>query len=298
MMDIILLILLSLSLTYWSATLIAVVVSLIKIKSLPVSTIKDPQPYPMVSIIIPVCNEIDTFEPAFNSLTNLDYPKVEFIIVDDRSTDGTSALIDRIATRDNRVRVIHIEELPEGWLGKTHALKVGAENAKGEFMLFTDADIHFSTTIIKKAISQCINEKIDFLTLIPKFENVNILLDTAISFMIRAIFAGNRVWETNDPRSKHAVGFGPFILVNKETFQKSRGFEWMKMDICDDLAFGLLMKQAGARGKAMVATSDVSLTYSRSFYDYAKSTEKTGLASTGSFSIFKAVFVLILAIIL
>ncbi len=291
-------VLILLSLIYWSVTLIAVLICITKVKHLSDTILENESALPMVSIVIPVRDEVETFEAAFKTMLALDYPKVEFIIIDDRSNDGSSELIDRIAKNDDRIRVGHIKELPDTWLGKVHALKTGAELAKGDFILFTDADIHFSTKILKKTISKCIDEKIDFITLIPKFENVNIILDSTISFMVRAIFSGNRVWETNDTKSKHAVGFGPFMLVRKTKLEHSRGFEWIKMDVCDDLAFGLLMKQADARCQVLVAPEDVSLTYARSIKDYKSSIEKTGFAYMGHFNALKAVFLPILAIVL
>ena len=104
----------------------------------------DPTPpprWPKLSIIIPACNEAETIEPALAKMRLLDYPELELVLIDDRSKDATGAIMDRVAAEDPRFRVIHVEKLPEGWLGKVHALKLGTESSTGEILLFTDADV-------------------------------------------------------------------------------------------------------------------------------------------------------------
>ena len=117
------------------------------LKQLPVlnrQLVSPPERWPPLSIIIPACNEAAHLASAVTTLTRQDYPDLEIILVNDRSTDGTAEVIDRLAKADSRVRAIHVTSLPAGWLGKVHALQRGVEMARGEWLLFTDADIHFS----------------------------------------------------------------------------------------------------------------------------------------------------------
>ena len=79
--------------------------------------------WPRLSVIVPACNEAAQLEPAVRTIMAQDYPELEIILVDDRSSDGTGALIDGLAREDARVRAIHIDKLPDGWLGKVHALQ-------------------------------------------------------------------------------------------------------------------------------------------------------------------------------
>src|SRR5690349_21179805 len=101
----------------------------------------DPAEWPRVSVVIAARNEARHVEEALQSVLNQDYSRLEIIVADDRSTDDTGRILDRMAARDERLRPLHITELPPGWLGKNHALDYGARQAAGDFLLFTDADI-------------------------------------------------------------------------------------------------------------------------------------------------------------
>ena len=104
---------------------------------------------PRVSIIVPARNEAEHIEAALVSLLQLDYPDYEVIAVDDRSNDATGVILDRLASHwrahgeasDHRLKVLHVSDLPQGWLGKVHAMWKAAQQATGEWLLFTDADV-------------------------------------------------------------------------------------------------------------------------------------------------------------
>src|SRR5262249_28559716 len=94
-----------------------------------------------------------------------DYPDFEVIAVDDRSTDSTGKILDSFASKNKRLRVLHLLELPAGWLGKPHALQEGFEVSSGELLLFTDADVHFLPDTLRRAVSLFTERKLDHLTL-------------------------------------------------------------------------------------------------------------------------------------
>jgi len=94
-----------------------------------------------VSIIIPARNEERNIQEALRSVLSQDYENAEVIVINDRSADQTGAILDRMARTHPALRVIHVTELPPGWLGKNHAMFCGAQQATGDLLLFTDADI-------------------------------------------------------------------------------------------------------------------------------------------------------------
>src|SRR5207248_653474 len=107
---------------------------------------------PRVSIVISALNEADTIEPALRSVLALDYPDLEVVVVDDRSTDATPEILDRLCCEHPALKVVHVRELPPGWLGKNHALQHGASLASGEYILFTDADVMFGPSAVSRAV--------------------------------------------------------------------------------------------------------------------------------------------------
>ena len=109
--------------------------------------------WPFVSIIIPACNEEENVRAALCKVLTLDYPNYQVIAVNDRSTDQTGAILDELADSYSQLEVIHISTLPEGWLGKVHALHVGTQQARGEYLIYADADIHFHPHFFKKVRS-------------------------------------------------------------------------------------------------------------------------------------------------
>src|ERR1700733_11511340 len=102
-----------------------------------VAALKPPTEWPKVSIIVPARDEAAKIEAAMRSKLLIDYPDFELIAVDDRSQDETGAILDRLAAEDSRLRVIHLDSLPDDWLGKSHAMHVAATPPKGEYLLFT-----------------------------------------------------------------------------------------------------------------------------------------------------------------
>src|SRR6266567_8232148 len=108
---------------------------------------------PRVSIIVPARNEAAKIAAAMRTLMKSDYPNLEVIAVNDRSTDNTGAILDEVASESvGRLKVIHVETLPPGWLGKTHAMYLAARQATGEWILFTDADVHHRTDSLRRAV--------------------------------------------------------------------------------------------------------------------------------------------------
>lgn len=214
---------------------------------------------PRLSVLIPACNEADTIEHALRTLLKQDYPNLEVVVVNDRSDDETGSIIDRLAEQDTRLRTVHIESLPSGWLGKVHALKVAAEQASGEWFLCSDADIHFSRDCLKRAVLYAEQESLDHLSLLPKMTSRSIWARFGIVSALRGILLAVKPWHVNDKDRPEGLGVGAFNLVRRVAFEDTMGFEWFKMDVADDVALGQLMKNATGRSHILLAYDTVEV---------------------------------------
>ena len=201
----------------------------------------EPERPPRVSVVVPACNEADKLEAAFRSLMRQDYPNLELILVEDRSTDDTAQIADRLGAHNERVKVIHVKDLPEGWLGKVHAMKLGYEASSGEYVLFTDADVHFSRAILR-AIAFCQKENLDHLVVIPRLRSAGLATDAIIeSFLRPFMMIVARPWKVSDPKSKAFMGIGAFNMVRREAFERTDKLDWLRMEVGDDMALGLII---------------------------------------------------------
>jgi len=230
--------------------------------------------WPLVSIIIPACNEAEHIEAAVSSILNQDYPALEVIAINDRSIDNTGDILDRLATEDTRLKVIHIETLPERWLGKVHALHTGIQQASGDWYLFTDADIRYQPDALRKALCFTITQDIDHLTCLPRVDIQQFWLDVAVRAFIFLFTIATRLLEVNIASSKRPIGLGAFNLVNRKTFKATPGFEWLRMEPVDDFGLGLMIKQAGGRSHLVNARHEMSVSWYPSLRAMIRGMEK------------------------
>lgn len=204
-------------------------------------------PEPRVSIIVPARNEASAVKPSLASLLELDYPNYEVIAVNDRSTDSTGALMDSVAIEHDggRLRVLHIGALPPGWMGKQHAMWLGAQQATGEWLLFTDADVQFRSDAIRRAIAYAEATRCDHLVLFPSHE-LKGFGEKIFMSGFQVLFAlGHRPWKVADPKSNDFIGLGPFNLIRRSAYEKIGTWEALKMEIIEDMKLGKLIKQHG-----------------------------------------------------
>lgn len=206
-----------------------------------------PEQQPRVSVIVPACNEEETIEPALRTLLALDYAPLELIVINDRSTDRTGEVLARLQREHPRLRVHNITELPVGWLGKTHALRQGAQLAAGDYLLFTDADIHFEKTTLARAMTLMVEEGLDHLSLI--FRNIaqGFLLNAMMADAGGGLFLLFRPWLARDPHRKNFMGVGAFNLVRRSAYLAVGGHDTVRMHPIDDIMLGKVIKQAGCR---------------------------------------------------
>ena len=252
-----------------------------------------PQQLPRLSVIVPACNEEKNIENALNSLLNQDYPDLEIILVEDRSSDGTGKIVDRLAQQDARIKVIHITELPQGWLGKVHALHRGTQESSGDWLLFTDADIQFAPGILRRAVAFSLRQGIDHLALLPGVTMQGFWLKVLIHTFGLLLLFSTRVDKVNSGRGKHFIGIGAFNLVNKKCFNKTPGFEWLRMEVVDDMGVGLLVKHAGGLTWFAMAEQDLTVHWYTDIRSMFRGLEKNSFGPASHYKISRFVILVV-----
>ncbi|MEO6807328.1 MAG: glycosyltransferase [Edaphobacter sp.] len=222
---------------------------------------RSPQNTPSITVIVPARNEAADIAATLHSLLAQDYPNLQIIAVNDRSTDSTGAIIDTIADQHpEKLRALHVTELPEGWLGKTHAMALAARQAPTDYLLFTDADVLFHPTAIRLALANAVASHADHLVLLPT--TIIRRWDEAAILGFFQIFSlwGARPWRVADPKSKRdAVGIGAFNLLRGEAYIEIGGFESLRLEIVEDLGLARRIKRAGLAQRIVFGHGLVSL---------------------------------------
>jgi glycosyltransferase involved in cell wall biosynthesis len=242
------------------------------------NTLDKASKWPKVSFIVPACNEQDYIEKSIKSLLNIDYPNIELVVVNDRSTDQTGVIADRLANNDTRIKIIHIKELPAGWLGKVHALNTGIQATHSDWILLADADIQFNKSALKKALTYCQTENIDFLTAVPDITTKNSILQMMIAQLFHQATVFFDPLRMNDPKNKTCYGQGAFLLLKRSTYEKSEKFEWLKMEAIDDTGLALMMRRAGAKMGAVSGKDEIQLEWYPSIKGFIQGVEKNAFA--------------------
>ncbi len=272
-----------LELSFWlsSATLLVTILVTIEllIGNRSVEALRDmphvPDPFSQkVSIIVAARNEQRNIGSALQSLLDLEYPNYELIVVDDRSEDATGEILDAIAASAPRLNVIHINNLPDGWLGKNHALWVGSQQAAGNYLLFTDADIVMEPTVVTRAVAYFERNNLDHLAVTPSMQMPTTFLGMfGVSFMV--IFAlFSRPWKAKDPKSRFHIGIGAFNMVRAETYRQVGGHETIRLRPDDDIKLGKIIKQRGFRQSVAYAPEYLAVEWYSSIIEAIRGLEK------------------------
>jgi len=215
---------------------------------------------PLVSLIVPARDEARAIESALRTMLTLDYPRFEVIAIDDRSTDGTGAIMDRLAAENDRLKVVHVSTLPEGWLGKNYANHVGTQAATGEFLLLTDGDILFDPTILRRAMRLVAERRLDHLVLLPDPLAETFWEKVLVNFfMVMLLIASQASFARFSWARKAYLGVGAFNLVRRFAYDGIGRHEPLRMEVADDVCLGKLLKQAGARQDVFVATDHLKV---------------------------------------
>jgi glycosyltransferase involved in cell wall biosynthesis len=215
---------------------------------------------------VPARNEAERIEASLRSLLVLDYENYEVLAVNDRSTDATGVIMDRVAGAPEargRLHVIHVDALPSGWLGKTHAMWTAGQQASGDWLLFTDADVVFHPDALRRAIAYAQAKRADHLVLFPQ-----LLMHTAGEHMMIAFFQtlftfGHRPWKVADPRAKDHIGVGAFNLVRRSAYEGVGTYQALRMEVVDDMKLGKVLKNAGYAQRNVFGDDLISIRWAK-----------------------------------
>ena len=227
---------------------------------------RQPSNHPRVSIIVPACNEEEDIEQGLSGLLALDYDHYEVIAVNDRSTDHTGEIMDRVAASPaahGRLRVVHVTELPPGWLGKTHAMWSAGLQAGGDWLLFTDADVLFKPEVLRRALAYAESENADHVVVFPRIIMKRPGEKMMIAFFQTLFTFGHRPWRVADPDTKDHMGVGAFNLVRRTAYDAVGTYKALRMEVLDDMKLGKVLKNARFRQRNVFGDDLISVRWAK-----------------------------------
>lgn len=234
---------------------------------------------PRVSIIVPAKNEEKTVEQGLTQLLSLDYENYEIIAVNDRSTDRTGQIMDAVAAKANgRVRVVHIADLPTGWMGKTHAMWTAAQQASGDWLLFTDADVLFKPDALRRAVAYAESEPADHLVVFPHMLMEQPGEKMMIAFFQTLFVFGHRPWKVADPSTKDHMGVGAFNMVRRSVYEAIGTYKALRMEVLDDMKLGKVVKESGYAQRNVFGDDLVSVRWAEGAFGVVRNLTKNFFA--------------------
>jgi glycosyltransferase involved in cell wall biosynthesis len=236
---------------------------------------------PAVSILVAGRDEADKLPGALQTFLALDYPLYEVVAVDDRSMDGTGKILRAAAQKDARLKTMRVDALPSGWLGKPHALQQAYEKSSGEWLVFTDADVHFRADLLRRALALVEEKGWEHLTLLGHAKMFNAGEKIAMTFFSLGFLMGIRPWKVSDPRSQVYAGVGAFQLIRRGAYEKIGTHRRLAMEVVDDMKLGKLVKEAGIASGLATAGDAVSVHWHAGIGNMILGTTKNFFATTG-----------------
>lgn len=209
------------------------------------------------SVVVAARDEQARIEQTVRRLIAQDGIEVEVIVVDDRSTDDTPEILRALAREDSRLRLIRVDRLPEGWLGKCHACHVGACAARNEWILFTDGDCWLKADLIARAVRLAQSQRVDHVTLTYGLAPSSLTPGMRVSHVAFLLSISNWFSGVNRDRPGAYMGIGAFNLVRAAAYRESGGYEALRLTVLDDVKLGLLLARAGKRTRAFLGNQDV-----------------------------------------
>jgi glycosyltransferase involved in cell wall biosynthesis len=234
-----------------------------------------------ISLLFAARDEEEKLPTALATLMEINYPNLEVIAVDDRSQDATRRILDEFAAAHPRLRVVHVTELPPGWLGKPHALQKAYEASSGDWLLFTDADVRFKPDVLRRAITLAKQRSLDHLTLMGDVEMVGFWETVLITFFGMAFHIATDPYRVANPNSRAYIGIGAFQLLKRTAYEASGTHRRLAMEVVDDMKLGKIVKQSGFRSGAGIAQDSVVVRWHAGLGNLIRGVTKNFFAGVG-----------------
>jgi glycosyltransferase involved in cell wall biosynthesis len=268
---------------------------------------------PRISLLFTARDEEEKLPGALERLAKIDYPNLEIVAVDDRSSDATGRILDEFAGKYSageyeevkewqdamegarlpselraggrrplhRVRIVHIAELPAGWLGKPHGLQKAYESSSGEWLLFTDADVRFAPDSLRRAVTMVRAQKADHLTLFGDVLMEGFWETVLLTFFGLAMHVGNESHRVSNPNSRAYIGVGAFQLIRRSAYEACGTHKRLAMEVVDDMKLGKMVKLGKFRSCIGVAQEFVSIRWQAGVGNLIRGVTKNFFAALG-----------------
>ncbi len=250
---------------------------------------------PRISVLVAAKDEEANIEACVRSWMAQDYPDFEIIVINDRSGDRTAAIIDGLAREDSRVKALHVRELREGWFGKNNAMRVGMEQAAGQWLCFSDADcVQTSPRSLVVAMRHAMEQGSEFLSVLPLLEMHGLweqIIQPACGGIMMLWFNPMKV---NDPRRPHAYANGAFMLMSRGCYDRLGGHEPVKTEVNEDMH---MARRAKAMGLRLRVVTNSNLYSVRMYNSFAQAWRGWSRIFYGCFGSFRRLIVSLLVIL-
>lgn len=261
---------------FWLLALIDGLIGMSKIKPLPQEQ-NDENPF--ISVIVAAKDEETSIAQTIQSLTKQRGVQLEIIAVNDRSTDDTGNILNRLKSECDHVTVHHIHQLPEGWLGKNHALQKGYEVSKGNYIVFTDADVLYEPNALKNAYLYLQKEQVDHVTIAPNLQATSVWLKSFVSYFLFGFGFFKRPWTANNDHSlKGGMGIGAFQLMPRNVYEEIGTHKAFPLRPDDDLYLGQRIKASGFKQRLTTGFQQISVEWYPNLKEGIKGLEKNTFA--------------------
>jgi cellulose synthase/poly-beta-1,6-N-acetylglucosamine synthase-like glycosyltransferase len=251
-------------------------------------------PCPLVTVIIPARDEERMIERTVRGFLAQSWPALEIVVVNDRSTDSTGAILTRLAEEDGRLTVIDNEEPPPGWLGKPWALHQGSLRAQGELLLFVDADVIYAPETVAAAVAHFEARGASMIALLPHFEMRGFWEHVAMPNLAFFAFTVMPLWLSNRTTIPLlGMGGGTGNLIRRSDYETAGGHETLKDSVIDDVALSRLMRRSGRRTEIVRADHLISVRMYEGLGEVIRGFTKNGFSAVSRNYLTMAVFLIL-----